>query len=113
MKELHLYDKLNFVEEPVVSHGPREEGHMSDFEDNLDGDQNIDDYDVERLNITWEGYRRTRLEQYINYENIPLSGEAVVKEYNTKVRKVGATMSSSIYLRQAYMMKLLLYTSFL
>ncbi|XP_059632836.1 uncharacterized WD repeat-containing protein C2A9.03-like [Cornus florida] len=34
----------------------------------------------ERLNITRESYRLTRLEQYRNYENIPLSGEAVDKE---------------------------------
>lgn len=33
----------------------------------------------ERLNITRESYRLTRLEQYRNYENIPLSGEAVDK----------------------------------
>ncbi|CAK9141632.1 unnamed protein product [Ilex paraguariensis] len=34
----------------------------------------------ERLNITRESYRLTRVEQYRNYENIPLSGEAVDKE---------------------------------
>ncbi|KAI4334855.1 hypothetical protein L6164_013564 [Bauhinia variegata] len=34
----------------------------------------------ERLNITRERYRLTRLEQYRNYENIPSSGEAVEKE---------------------------------
>ncbi|PSS35915.1 hypothetical protein CEY00_Acc00228 [Actinidia chinensis var. chinensis] len=34
----------------------------------------------EGLNITKESYRLTRLEQYKNYENIPLSGEAVDKE---------------------------------
>ncbi|KAJ6956764.1 hypothetical protein NC652_007737 [Populus alba x Populus x berolinensis] len=34
----------------------------------------------ERLNISRENYRSTRLEQYKNYENIPLSGEAVDKE---------------------------------
>lgn len=34
----------------------------------------------DRLNITREKYRLTRLEQYRNYENIPLSGEAVDKE---------------------------------
>ncbi|XP_054807079.1 uncharacterized WD repeat-containing protein C2A9.03-like [Prosopis cineraria] len=34
----------------------------------------------ERLNITRERYRLTRLEQYRNYENIPASGEAVDKE---------------------------------
>ncbi|WCJ27515.1 Transducin/WD40 repeat-like superfamily protein [Euphorbia peplus] len=34
----------------------------------------------ERLNITREKYRLTRLEQYKNYENIPLSGLAVDKE---------------------------------
>ncbi|CAN4095034.1 unnamed protein product [Withania somnifera] len=34
----------------------------------------------ERLNITRQSYRLTRLEQYRNYENIPLSGEAVDKE---------------------------------
>lgn len=33
----------------------------------------------ERLNITRQSYRLTRLEQYRNYENIPLSGEAVDK----------------------------------
>ncbi|KAA3480280.1 putative WD repeat-containing protein C2A9.03-like [Gossypium australe] len=35
----------------------------------------------ERLNITREDYRLTRLEQYKNYENIPASGDAVDKEY--------------------------------
>ncbi|KAM7465494.1 hypothetical protein LguiB_013056 [Lonicera macranthoides] len=34
----------------------------------------------ERLNITRQSYRLTRLEQYRNYENIPLSGQAVDKE---------------------------------
>jgi len=33
----------------------------------------------DRLNITREKYRLTRLEQYRNYENVPLSGEAVEK----------------------------------
>ena len=33
----------------------------------------------DRLNITRESYRRTRLEQYRNYENISLSGDAVDK----------------------------------
>ncbi|MBA0682096.1 hypothetical protein Goari_023842, partial [Gossypium aridum] len=35
----------------------------------------------ERLNITREKYRLTRLEQYKNYENMPSSGEAVDKEF--------------------------------
>ncbi|MBA0798267.1 hypothetical protein Gohar_008874, partial [Gossypium harknessii] len=35
----------------------------------------------ERLNITREKYRLTRLEQYKNYENMPSSGEAVGKEF--------------------------------
>ncbi|KAL7217318.1 hypothetical protein ACSBR1_029091 [Camellia fascicularis] len=34
----------------------------------------------ERLNITREKYRQTRLEQYKNYENIPQSGEGSEKE---------------------------------
>ncbi|KAK6914382.1 WD40 repeat [Dillenia turbinata] len=34
----------------------------------------------DRLNITRQSYRLTRLEQYENYENIPLSGQAVDKE---------------------------------
>lgn len=33
----------------------------------------------ERLSITREKYRQTRLEQYKNYENIPQSGEKVEK----------------------------------
>ncbi|GJR58600.1 uncharacterized WD repeat-containing protein-like protein isoform X1 [Tanacetum coccineum] len=90
-----------------------EEGYMSDYVDDVDGeengagDQNIDDYDMltkvtdtssaqartgkdiqgipwERLNITRESYRRTRLEQYRNYENIPLSGDAVDKKCKQK-----------------------------
>lgn len=32
-----------------------------------------------RLNITRENYRVTRLEQYKNYENVPSSGDAVDK----------------------------------
>ncbi|KAI4344865.1 hypothetical protein L6164_012052 [Bauhinia variegata] len=42
----------------------------------------------DRLNITRERYRMTRLEQYRNYENIPSSGEAVDKEYK-QVEKGG------------------------
>ncbi|CAN4104615.1 unnamed protein product [Withania somnifera] len=42
----------------------------------------------ERLNITRQSYRFTRLEQYRNYENIPLSGEAVDKECK-QVKKGG------------------------
>jgi len=41
--------------------------------------QDIQGIPWERLNITREKYRLTRLEQYKNYENIPLSGEAVDK----------------------------------
>lgn len=41
--------------------------------------QDIQGIPWERLNITREKYRFTRLEQYKNYENIPLSGEAVDK----------------------------------
>ena len=33
----------------------------------------------ERLSITREKYRQTRLEQYKNYENIPQSGEGAKK----------------------------------
>ncbi|KAL8204660.1 hypothetical protein R6Q57_010283 [Mikania cordata] len=90
-----------------------EEGDMSDFADDAEedenegADQNLDDYDMltkvtdtssgqarsgkdiqgipwERLNITRECYRRTRLEQYRNYENIPLSGDAVDKKCKQK-----------------------------
>ncbi|CAK7348903.1 unnamed protein product [Dovyalis caffra] len=42
--------------------------------------QDIQGIPWERLNITREKYRLTRLEQYKNYENIPSSGEAVDKE---------------------------------
>ncbi|KAB2623048.1 WD repeat-containing protein-like [Pyrus ussuriensis x Pyrus communis] len=84
-----------------------DEGDMSDFvedveEENQGGDMGLDEYDMltkvsdtssaqarrgkdiqgipwDRLNITREKYRLTRLEQYRNYENIPLSGEAVDK----------------------------------
>ncbi|KAM1466455.1 hypothetical protein ACFX2I_031653 [Malus domestica] len=85
-----------------------DEGDMSDFvedveEENQGGDMGLDEYDMltkvsdtssaqarkgkdiqgipwDRLSITKEKYRLTRLEQYRNYENIPLSGEAVDKE---------------------------------
>ncbi|XP_074344180.1 putative WD repeat-containing protein C2A9.03 isoform X1 [Apium graveolens] len=81
----------------------------------------------ERLNITRESYRSTRLEQYRNYENIPLSGEAVDKEckrmqkggsyyeffYNTRLVKptilhfqlrnlVWATSKHDVYLMSNY-----------
>ncbi|KAL8162353.1 hypothetical protein V2J09_013842 [Rumex salicifolius] len=42
----------------------------------------------DRLNISRENYRLTRLEQYKNYENIPLSGEDVDKEFK-QVEKGG------------------------
>lgn len=38
----------------------------------------------DRLNITREKYRLTRLEQYKNYENIPTSGESIDKEWKSK-----------------------------
>ncbi|KAK6930640.1 WD40 repeat [Dillenia turbinata] len=89
--------------------GERVEGfdYMDDFMDEEYYDrgevEDVDDYDVltkvtdtssadarkgkdiqgipwDRLNITRQGYRLTRLEQYKNYENIPLSGQAVDKE---------------------------------
>uniref|UniRef100_A0A161XRW1 Uncharacterized protein n=1 Tax=Daucus carota subsp. sativus TaxID=79200 RepID=A0A161XRW1_DAUCS len=41
----------------------------------------------ERLSITREKYRQTRLEQYKNYENIPQSGEGAKKE--CKITKKG------------------------
>ncbi|KAL2455372.1 Transducin/WD40 repeat-like superfamily protein [Abeliophyllum distichum] len=43
----------------------------------------------ERLSISREKYRQTRLEQYKNYENIPQSGEGSVKECKP-TRKGGA-----------------------
>nr|XP_016494551.1 PREDICTED: uncharacterized WD repeat-containing protein C2A9.03-like [Nicotiana tabacum]XP_016494552.1 PREDICTED: uncharacterized WD repeat-containing protein C2A9.03-like [Nicotiana tabacum]XP_016494553.1 PREDICTED: uncharacterized WD repeat-containing protein C2A9.03-like [Nicotiana tabacum]XP_016494554.1 PREDICTED: uncharacterized WD repeat-containing protein C2A9.03-like [Nicotiana tabacum] len=49
----------------------------------------------ERLNVTRQSYRLTRLEQYRNYENIPLSGEAVDKECE-QVEK-GATYYEFFY----------------
>ncbi|KAI7738999.1 hypothetical protein M8C21_030532 [Ambrosia artemisiifolia] len=72
---------------------------MDDVEGGGGGYDVVDDYDMvtdtssaqarrgkdiqgipwERLKITRESYRRTRLEQYRNYENIPLSGDAVDK----------------------------------
>ncbi|EXC14269.1 Uncharacterized WD repeat-containing protein [Morus notabilis] len=85
-----------------------EEGEVANFLDEMDEEDNnadvgIDEYEMltkvtdtsssqarkgkdiqgipwDRLNITRENYRLTRLEQYRNYENIPLSGEAVDKE---------------------------------
>ncbi|PON60180.1 WD repeat containing protein [Parasponia andersonii] len=85
-----------------------DEGEMAHFLDEMDeeihaGDAGIDEYEMltkvtdtsssqarkgkdiqgipwDRLNITRKKYRLTRLEQYRNYENIPLSGEAVDKE---------------------------------
>ncbi|CAI9773195.1 unnamed protein product [Fraxinus pennsylvanica] len=43
----------------------------------------------DRLSISREKYRQTRLEQYKNYENIPLSGEGSLKECKP-TRKGGA-----------------------
>ncbi|GMN69073.1 hypothetical protein TIFTF001_038123 [Ficus carica] len=84
-----------------------DDGEVGNFLDEMDEennhDPNVDEYEMltkvtdtsssqarkgkdiqgipwDRLNITREKYRLTRLEQYRNYENIPLSGEAVDKE---------------------------------
>ncbi|THF95900.1 hypothetical protein TEA_024408 [Camellia sinensis var. sinensis] len=133
------------------------EGHLSEFVDREyygggDGEEmGFDDYDMkltkvtdtssaqarkgkdiqgipwDRLNITRESYRLTRLEQYRNYENIPLSGEVVDKEckqmekggnyyeffYNTRLVKptilhfqlrnlVWATSKHDVYLMSNY-----------
>ncbi|KAG8498986.1 hypothetical protein CXB51_005425 [Gossypium anomalum] len=72
----------------------------------------------ERLNITREKYRLTRLEQYKNYENMPSSGEAVDKEFkhiqkggnyyeffhNTRLLRnlVWATSKHDVYLMSNY-----------
>eukprot|EP00262_Sarcandra_glabra_P009893 TRINITY_DN2471_c0_g1_i1.p1 TRINITY_DN2471_c0_g1~~TRINITY_DN2471_c0_g1_i1.p1 ORF type:complete len:444 (-),score=54.91 TRINITY_DN2471_c0_g1_i1:1534-2865(-) len=81
----------------------------------------------DRLNITREKYRQTRLEQYKNYENIPSSGEVIDKEckqmekggnyyefrYNTRLVKptilhfqlrnlVWATSKHDVYLMSNY-----------
>jgi len=37
----------------------------------------------DRLNITREKYRLTRLEQYRNYENVPNSGEAAQVSFSS------------------------------
>ena len=50
----------------------------------------------ERLNITRESYRSTRLEQYRNYENIPLSGEAVDKVGHKGAHIFGRVLSLAI-----------------
>ncbi|KAG5526076.1 hypothetical protein RHGRI_032390 [Rhododendron griersonianum] len=42
--------------------------------------KDIQEIPWERLNITREKYRQTRLEQYKNYENIPQSGEGLEKD---------------------------------
>ncbi|CAN1346705.1 Uncharacterized WD repeat-containing protein C2A9.03 [Linum perenne] len=52
----------------------------------------------ERLNITREKYRLTRLEQYKNYENIPSSGEFVDKLRNL----VWASSKHDVYLMSNY-----------
>lgn len=39
----------------------------------------------DRLSITREKYRQTRLEQYKNYENIPNSGEASEKVHKIQI----------------------------
>ncbi|KAI3707763.1 hypothetical protein L2E82_36567 [Cichorium intybus] len=77
---------------------------MDDEDANVDGARFADDYDMvtdtssaqarrgkdiqgipwERLNITTESYTQTRLEQYRNYEDIPLSGDAVDKKCKQK-----------------------------
>ncbi|KAL3329478.1 hypothetical protein AABB24_036524 [Solanum stoloniferum] len=73
------------------------EGELDNVEINLDDDdmptkvtdtsaaqarkgKDIQGITWEGLNVTRQSYRLTRLEQYRNYENIPLSGEAVDKE---------------------------------
>ncbi|KAM7256916.1 hypothetical protein ACFE04_012657 [Oxalis oulophora] len=75
----------------------------ADADADADGDVQVDDYEMltkvtdtssaqarrgkdiqgipwERLNVTRENYRLTRLEQYKNYENIPESGQLIDKE---------------------------------
>ncbi|KAK6934690.1 WD40 repeat [Dillenia turbinata] len=52
------------------------------------GGQDIQGIPWDRLSITREKYRQTRLEQYKNYENIPQSGEGSEKE--CKITKKGA-----------------------
>ncbi|KAF0935621.1 hypothetical protein E2562_035076 [Oryza meyeriana var. granulata] len=61
--------------------------HTKEVEDgydvHADNDQSNDIQEIpwEKLVITRDKYRQTRLEQYKNYENMPNSGEAAAKEY--------------------------------
>ncbi|KAF9626404.1 hypothetical protein IFM89_033223 [Coptis chinensis] len=74
-----------------------EEGEMMNVDDEMDEDYYVrqgennsnnnngegdEDSGIpwERLNITREKHRQTRIEQYKNYENVPSSGEVVDKE---------------------------------
>ncbi|OIT27268.1 PREDICTED: uncharacterized WD repeat-containing protein C2A9.03-like [Nicotiana attenuata] len=76
----------------------REDTNLDDFELVTEGTdtsaaqsrkgKDIQGIPWDRLNITRQSYRLTRLEQYRNYENIPLSGEAVDKECK-QVKKGG------------------------
>ncbi|CAO2822410.1 unnamed protein product [Amaranthus hypochondriacus] len=46
--------------------------------------KDIQGYPWDKLNITREKYRLTRLEQYKNYENVPTSGDSIDKEWKSK-----------------------------
>ncbi|KAK4386860.1 putative WD repeat-containing protein C2A9.03 [Sesamum angolense] len=62
------------------------------------GGRDIQGIPWERLNITREKYRQTRLEQYKNYENISQSGEVSEKLRNL----VWATSKHDVYLMSHY-----------
>ncbi|XP_058093632.1 uncharacterized WD repeat-containing protein C2A9.03-like isoform X2 [Magnolia sinica] len=100
---------MSFHQEDEIEY-MADEGEMADVVDEMDGEfygrgssEPDDEYDIltrvtdtssaqarrgkdiqgipwDRLNITRETYRQTRLEQYKNYENVPLSGEVIDKE---------------------------------
>nr|GFC10047.1 hypothetical protein [Tanacetum cinerariifolium]GFC14600.1 hypothetical protein [Tanacetum cinerariifolium] len=57
----------------------------------------------DRLNITRESYRRTRLEQYRNYENIPLSGDAVDKNCKQKQKGFTQTQISTLAVKDDFL----------
>lgn len=51
----------------------------------------------DRLHITRENYRKSRLEQYKNYENIPLSGDIVDKVF-VRLLQISEKILSSYFL---------------
>ncbi|KAG2372154.1 hypothetical protein LR48_Vigan05g055300 [Vigna angularis] len=98
--ECEMEDVKDDVDDESIDNGERGgvESDADEFDYSVRRGQDIQGIPWDNLSITRERYRRTRLEQYKNYENIPGSGDKSGKLRNL----VWATSKHDVYLMSQF-----------